>query len=85
MKTSESADSGSSVASAGPSNEERLKPRLAQRMREREAWDAYWQVRDMETRGTWWYRFQYKVWRLVDTPATWFRGTVPHFYPASFW
>ncbi|CAD6184974.1 unnamed protein product [Caenorhabditis auriculariae] len=40
------------------------------------AWDAYWKVRDLDSRGTIYPRMRYYVHKAFDKPATWFRETV---------
>ncbi|VDO96730.1 unnamed protein product [Soboliphyme baturini] len=46
------------------------------RQEDREAWQAYWTVMDLETRGRPFYRMKYIVWRCFDVPATWFREKI---------
>lgn len=38
------------------------------------AWDAYWKLRDLDSRGTIFPRMRYYVHKAFDAPATWFRG-----------
>lgn len=41
---------------------------------EKAAWDAYWKLRDLDSRGTIFPRMRYYVHKAFDAPATWFRG-----------
>lgn len=50
--------------------------RKIRRDKEREAWNAWWKIQEIETRNTWFPRFRYYVWRGFDYPVTWFRGTL---------
>ncbi|CAJ0592482.1 unnamed protein product [Cylicocyclus nassatus] len=43
---------------------------------EKAAWDAYWKVRDLESRGTFIPRARYYAHKWFDAPATWFRETI---------
>ncbi|KAJ1363288.1 hypothetical protein KIN20_023123 [Parelaphostrongylus tenuis] len=50
---------------------------LEQRQKEdKAAWDAYWQLRDLDSRGTIFPRIKYYAHRALDAPATWFRETI---------
>ena len=40
------------------------------------AWDAYWKLRDLDSRGSFYPRMRYYVHKAFDTPATWFRGSL---------
>lgn len=54
--------------------QKRLLPLFEARQREREEWDAYWKIWDIESRGNFFKRYQYLFWRAVDKPATFWRG-----------
>ncbi|PIO67870.1 hypothetical protein TELCIR_10367 [Teladorsagia circumcincta] len=43
---------------------------------EKAAWDAYWQLRDLDSRGTIFPRMRYYAHKAFDAPATWFRETI---------
>uniref|UniRef100_A0A0K0D2V1 Lipoprotein n=1 Tax=Angiostrongylus cantonensis TaxID=6313 RepID=A0A0K0D2V1_ANGCA len=48
---------------------------LEQRQKEdKAACDAYWQLRDLDSRGTVFPRFEYYAQKAFDAPATRFRG-----------
>uniref|UniRef100_A0A0K0DA51 NADH dehydrogenase [ubiquinone] 1 beta subcomplex subunit 10 n=1 Tax=Angiostrongylus cantonensis TaxID=6313 RepID=A0A0K0DA51_ANGCA len=50
---------------------------LEQRQKEdKAAWDAYWQLRDLDSRGTIFPRFKYYAQKAFDAPATWFREKI---------
>ncbi|CAB01876.1 NADH dehydrogenase [ubiquinone] 1 beta subcomplex subunit 10 [Caenorhabditis elegans] len=40
------------------------------------SWDAYWKVRDIDSRGSIYPRFRYYAHKAFDAPATWFRETI---------
>ncbi|EFP12666.1 hypothetical protein CRE_29612 [Caenorhabditis remanei] len=40
------------------------------------SWDAYWKVRDVDSRGSIYPRFRYYAHKAFDAPATWFREKV---------
>lgn len=39
-------------------------------------WEAYWTIRDLDTRGTIYPRIRFHVHRLFDKPTTWFREKI---------
>ncbi|KIH58009.1 hypothetical protein ANCDUO_11793 [Ancylostoma duodenale] len=43
---------------------------------EKAAWDAYWKLRDLDSRGTIFPRMRYYVHKAFDAPATWFRESI---------
>lgn len=43
---------------------------------ERESWNAYWKIMDIETRSNPFNRLRYFGWRLIDMPVTWFREKI---------
>lgn len=45
-----------------------------QRELNRESWDAYWKVLDIETKGNPFKRIRFLSWRAVDWPVTWVKG-----------
>ncbi|KAK6727926.1 hypothetical protein RB195_005534 [Necator americanus] len=50
---------------------------LEQRQAEdKAAWDAYWKLRDLDSRGTIFPRMRYYAHKAFDAPATWFRETI---------
>ncbi|VDO15219.1 unnamed protein product [Haemonchus placei] len=50
---------------------------LEQRQAEdKAAWDAYWKLRDLDSRGTIYPRIKYYAHKAFDAPATWFRETI---------
>ncbi len=51
--------------------------KLEKRLKDREAWNAFWKVIDMETQGSPFFRVRYYSWRFIDKPVTWFRGECP--------
>ncbi|PAV86211.1 hypothetical protein WR25_26767 [Diploscapter pachys] len=44
--------------------------------KEKEEWEAYWKVRDLDSRGTIFPRMKYYVHKWWDAPSTWFRERV---------
>jgi len=56
--------------------QKRLLPLFATRQREREEWDAYWKIWDIESRGNFYRRCQYFFWRGVNKPVTFWRENV---------
>ncbi|VDN00771.1 unnamed protein product [Thelazia callipaeda] len=53
-----------------------LSPRMYRRLEDRKAWDAYWQLRKLESQGSYYIRLLYYAHRMVDAPATWFREKI---------
>ena len=47
--------------------------------KEKEEWEAYWKVRDLDSRGTIFPRMKYYVHKWWDAPSTWFRGKIGDF------
>jgi len=54
----------------------RLEPLIANRMKKREEWDAYWKINDYESRGHPLLRMRYYVWRCIDLPVTMWRENI---------
>ncbi|GMT00358.1 hypothetical protein PENTCL1PPCAC_22532, partial [Pristionchus entomophagus] len=42
----------------------------------RAEWEAYWKIRDIDSRGTFYPRARYYVHKMFDAPASWFRETI---------
>ncbi|KHN76737.1 NADH dehydrogenase [ubiquinone] 1 beta subcomplex subunit 10 [Toxocara canis] len=57
-------------------NSEGLTPQQMRRVQDRKEWDAYWQIRDLDSQGTFYPRLKYYAHRAFDYPATWFREKV---------
>ncbi|WKX90280.1 hypothetical protein Q1695_009265 [Nippostrongylus brasiliensis] len=43
---------------------------------DKDAWNAYWQLRDLDSRGTVFPRIRYYAHKAFDAPATWFRESI---------
>lgn len=54
-------------------NDEVQKPK-SKVQQDRESWEAYWKVLDIETKGNPLKRLRYYAWLAMDKPSTWFRG-----------
>lgn len=50
-----------------------LEARRARRADEKKHWDDFWQILDLESRGTFFYRTRYHLWRIIDGPVTVFK------------
>uniref|UniRef100_A0A0N5ALJ6 NADH dehydrogenase [ubiquinone] 1 beta subcomplex subunit 10 n=1 Tax=Syphacia muris TaxID=451379 RepID=A0A0N5ALJ6_9BILA len=64
------------TTSATPENNKEISPSILRRLQNRKEWEAYWTIRDLESRGTYWPRITYYVHRAIDFPATWFRERI---------
>ncbi|CAD5233973.1 unnamed protein product [Bursaphelenchus xylophilus] len=53
--------------------EKQLTATQLRRLKDREAWDAYWNIRDLDSRGTYFHRMKYYAHRLFDFPVTFIR------------
>ena len=71
------------VRALGSATEEAAnQARLIRRQEEKQNWNAYWKVRDIESKGTILPRIIYHLQRSIDAPVTWFRGQchqLPHY------
>ncbi|VDK67961.1 unnamed protein product [Litomosoides sigmodontis] len=55
---------------------DKLSPRVFRRMEDRKAWNAYWQLRKLESEGSYYIRLLYYIHKAVDAPVTWFREKI---------
>ncbi|VDK42869.1 unnamed protein product [Anisakis simplex] len=46
------------------------------REEDRKEWDAYWHIRELDSRGTYYPRMKYYAHRFFDYPASWFRENI---------
>ncbi|CAD5231265.1 unnamed protein product [Bursaphelenchus okinawaensis] len=56
--------------------EKQLSALQARRLKDKESWDAYWKLREVDSRGTIWPRAKYYAQRAFDWPATAFKENV---------
>ncbi|VDO43294.1 unnamed protein product [Brugia timori] len=55
---------------------DKLSPRIYRRMEDKKAWNAYWQLRKLESQGSYYIRLLYYAHKAVDVPVTWFREKI---------